>query len=763
MSVEGTAQVFGTEQWLEFAGRLHPLLLHLPIGLLAAAFLLEAVSAFRASAAVPRRLVIVGLALSAAIAASSGWLLGREADYAGELVDEHRLLGIAVAVVATLVALLDLFGRSEWSSVARRVALVACAGLTVIAGHHGGELTHGARFLSEKAPPVLAVLLGGPPREPAATDGSAASLLAASDGEFEGSTAARADATLVLGALERRCFECHGESKSKGDLRLDLLDGLLSVVSPGAPLGSTIYQRVTLPRDDEDAMPPTGAPLAEAEIAALARWIERGATEIDVEAELSTNRALAAAAESTVADVALASGARIAALVIDLGAPAAERRLEVDWGGTGVTPDAANLAALAPIAERVVELRLAGLDLAGEGLAGLGELPALDRAHLERSSAGDAEVATLAARAPRLRYLNLHSTRVTSLALPAIEGLERLEQLVLFDTALTPADVAELTAERQDLQVSFDGGLPSAPLADRPVRRVLAADASTGRIALLREVAIGHAELLWEHPIRDLHDIQWLGATTGEHGRVLFQDSWTHLLEVDTATDEVLWQYDAAASGEGPVEVHAFRRLEDGTTMVAESGRGRVVFVDAAGEIVDKFPLTLDGHSVHSDTRLVRPTPTGTFLVAHERDGVVREYDRTGQVVWEYDVPLFDREPAPGHGPEAHGDQVFCALRLADGDTLISTGNGSSLLRVRPSGSLRWHLGQDDVYGVRLAWTTALQELSGGNLLVGNCHAGPGQPQAVELTPAGELVWEFEDHELFGDALSNLVVVEAAP
>ena len=99
--------------------------------------------------------------------------------------------------------------------------------------------------------------------------------------------------------------------------------------------------------------------------------------------------------------------------------------------------------------------------------------------------------------------------------------------------------------------------------------------------------------------------------------------------------------------------------------MVAESGRGRIIFVDKAGEVVGAFPLSLDRPDAHHDTRLVRVTPKDTFLVAHENDGVVREYDRRGAVLWTFDVPLFGRDRAPGHGLEAHGDQCFdCYCRL---------------------------------------------------------------------------------------------------
>ncbi len=61
----------------------------------------------------------------------------------------------------------------------------------------------------------------------------------------------------------------------------------------------------------------------------------------------------------------------------------------------------------------------------------------------------------------------------------------------------------------------------------------------------------------------------------------------------------------------------------------------------------------------HRDTRMVRKLDTGNYLVCHEGDGCVREYDAKGKVVWEYKLDLGGRPRAPGHGPEGHGTDVY--------------------------------------------------------------------------------------------------------
>ncbi|MFZ4731797.1 MAG: DUF4432 family protein [Pirellulales bacterium] len=284
-----------------------------------------------------------------------------------------------------------------------------------------------------------------------------------------------------------------------------------------------------------------------------------------------------------------------------------------------------------------------------------------------------------------------------------------------------------------------------------PPRRVLAADDSTRTLAMIG--ADGGVE--WKRSVGPIHDLHLLPA-----GHVLYQDGWTRVIETDR-DGKVVWSYDARKEhGDRPVEIHAFERLPDGLTMVAESGPARIVEVDRDGVIRRVVPLRVDRPAVHSDTRNVRRTPVGTYLVAHERDGVVREYDSTGKVVWDYDVPLFGREPKGGHGPEAFGDQVYSAERLANGNTLIGTGNGHSVLEVTPAKEIVWQLSQTDLPGITLAWVTQVRRLANGNTQLVNCHAGPDNPQIIEVTPDKQAVWTFRDFTTFGNSLPVAVVFD---
>ena len=246
----------------------------------------------------------------------------------------------------------------------------------------------------------------------------------------------------------------------------------------------------------------------------------------------------------------------------------------------------------------------------------------------------------------------------------------------------------------------------------------------------------------WSTAWGGIHDLHAL-----ESGNVMVQRGAHEVVELDRTTGEVVWSYDSATSNgnEGrPVEVHAFQPLENERVMIVESGPARILEVErATGAVVREVSLVVDRPHPHTDTRLARKLPGGTYLVCHEADGKVREY------------------ADDGHGPEAFGNKVFSALRLPDGNTLIGTGNGHSVLEVTPEGEVVWSVHQDELPGIRLAWVTTLELLPNGNLVIGNCHAGPGQPLLVELDrTTKDVVWTFDRYDTFGNSVPNTQLLD---
>jgi outer membrane protein assembly factor BamB len=275
--------------------------------------------------------------------------------------------------------------------------------------------------------------------------------------------------------------------------------------------------------------------------------------------------------------------------------------------------------------------------------------------------------------------------------------------------------------------------------------RLVLVGASYGKNVLA--ICDAKGEVLWKHdtagPDRGHtghHDVHLL-----ENGNILFHDTWTKTQEI-TLGKEVVWEYESRTmnGNEGKrVDVHAFARLPNGQTMITESKVGRIIHVDSKGALQHSQPL---GEGGRKSTRLVRMTPQGSYLACAENPGVVTEYDATGKVIWEYAI----------------NTRVYGAIRLKNGNTLIASGSGKSIVEVNPEKEIVWEIKQT-VPGtdISLGWMTCLQEMPNGNFVIGNCHAGDKNPQIFEITRDKKVVWEFDEWELVGNGLACWEILDA--
>jgi mono/diheme cytochrome c family protein len=98
-----------------------------------------------------------------------------------------------------------------------------------------------------------------------------------------GATAAPVDFVRdVRPIFEQHCYECHGDKKQKGGLRLDVKSAALKGgdshgpdIIPGKAKQSHLLQVVTS-GDEDEVMPPKGTRLNATQVAVLTRWIDEG-------------------------------------------------------------------------------------------------------------------------------------------------------------------------------------------------------------------------------------------------------------------------------------------------------------------------------------------------------------------------------------------------------------------------------------------------------------------------------------------------------
>jgi len=251
-----------------FLGRFHPLVVHLPIGFLIFAFLLEIYGRWqkKSDLSMAISLALLAGAISALVASVLGYMLSLSGDYEEGMLDTHFWFGI----VTTLVTFLAWSLRSgklhipKLSGLKSNMASLTLVVLLVgVTGHYGGNLTHGSDYLVKYAPFGGTEKVVLPP---------IAKLEEAAVYDY-----------LVNPILETKCISCHNSRKKKGGLSFQ--DTLAfkkggkngDVFIAGNITESEMIKRVMLNPHHEDFMPPEGkTPLTDEEKSILSFWIEKG-------------------------------------------------------------------------------------------------------------------------------------------------------------------------------------------------------------------------------------------------------------------------------------------------------------------------------------------------------------------------------------------------------------------------------------------------------------------------------------------------------
>lgn len=277
-----------TESWVvQFLGRLHPLIVHFPIGLLVAAFFMEwmTLGGKRSGLREGIRWMIGIGAGSAVLASLLGWFLLRTGAYGGDTAVWHQWFGIGTAVLAVGVAwLLRRAHRIEcaypsggsirlaaWMHY--RIALSVCLVGIGVTGHLGARLTHGADYLSGAFPW----------NQPESMAGELLAEFRTADTETYTPQQLDRINLEVRALFAHRCYKCHSSEKQEGGLILDNEAGVRTggesgpILIKGNAAESEIMRRLLLPRDNEEAMPQKAEALSRDEIDLIGLWIDLGA------------------------------------------------------------------------------------------------------------------------------------------------------------------------------------------------------------------------------------------------------------------------------------------------------------------------------------------------------------------------------------------------------------------------------------------------------------------------------------------------------
>lgn len=446
-----------------FFGRFHPLVVHLPIGILLLAFLFECLSLSRNYKGLKKAVqpTLFWGSMFAIAAAVSGYFLRQEGGYEEELADLHQNFGIATAVLSLGVYVLRRRCKYWINDPIRRkqmrillfVPLVIFLSLT---GHWGGSLTHGEDYL-------FAVLSsrGQHPLDPATKIRSISNI---------------PDAVLyddvIEPILEARCYDCHSATKEKGDLRLDKVEYIVrggengKVISKGPADSSALFKRLMLPIEHDDHMPPGEKPqLSSSEIALIKYWLEEEAHFERPISQFVNSQKISAIIES------LQQAPRqswIPTEMVDVTNEEALRKL----GELGIKPvplaagnnhlmvsfaDIRNITdehinTLKEIKDQLVWLNLsytAITDAQLDGISGLSNLRVLYLNYTGISDAGLEKISGLT----ELRLLSLVGTGISDSSIRTLEKLKHLTKLFLYQTTLSDDAIRAFSEAHKEIEL----------------------------------------------------------------------------------------------------------------------------------------------------------------------------------------------------------------------------------------------------------------------------------------------------------------------
>jgi uncharacterized membrane protein len=435
---------------LEFVGHFHPLLVHLPIGILLTALFLQWLSArasYRSYASVVPVVLLMGV-IAAFLSCITGWILSTTDDYDHTLVGWHMWMGISVAFVSLLLYVKTINPRF---GINRKLLTLILLTLILVTGHLGGSLTHGSDYLTKP----LADIFGKD------------TLTNAVIKPVPNVQEAYVYSDVVKPILQTKCYSCHGENKQKGKLRMD--DSLLlmkggkdgKVILSGNAKESDLIKRLMLPVDNEDHMPPKEkSQPSENQIALLEWWISQGAgfgkkvREVVQPDKIipvlfalqKTTVTEKEAMDIPVAAVESADSGVISKLknhgVVVLPVAQNSHYLQANFV-TDTEINIEDLQLLSATKKQLIWLKLGYTNISDAEMAAIGQLGNLTRLNLEHTNISDNGLRAVQV-LQHLQYLNLVGTKVTLQGVMQLKELKSLHSLYLYQTNINRRDWTEV-------------------------------------------------------------------------------------------------------------------------------------------------------------------------------------------------------------------------------------------------------------------------------------------------------------------------------
>ncbi len=419
-------------------GRMHPLLVHLPIGILIFGILLSFFPQKEKNSLLPAiRLAFLLGGVGAIAAGISGFLQYQFEGFAWEEVRIHLVGGVLTAL-GSFGLFFHLRKKELIQSKGKAFALGLGLILT-ITGHLGGSLTHGENYFTEVLPLEIQSFLGieiKPEKGPELAEESWEEAVLFSE--------------VIQPILNQNCKSCHNPRNQKGELDLTTMEGLLAggedglIFTAGDAAHSELFARLILPKEDEKHMPPSSKKQpSKEEIALIESWIAGGGKENQTLAEANISRKLierfilkneipfypkSSLAQLSADSLATLKTAGFFAEAVEAGSGLLkvtctnfQEFQDVDW------------EKLAPYEKRIAYLDLSGTKVSDGLLDSLADLSNLTVLKLNITAISGNSLEKLA-QLPNLKLLYLNKTQVSLAQIQALTSSKSLQKVFVYET-----------------------------------------------------------------------------------------------------------------------------------------------------------------------------------------------------------------------------------------------------------------------------------------------------------------------------------------
>lgn len=448
---------------LIFFGRIHPLVVHFPIGFLILAALVEITTKWAKFQPLKNYIhYLWGLgSISALFAILFGYFLSLSGDYNEDTVFLHKWSGVALFLFSSICYYiskkqikLPFYGKS--------ILILIIVFTVFYTGHLGGNLTHGSTYLFEYAPNSIRSLVGMPKKE---IPRKKVTVLDSADVYLD----------LISPIMNNRCVSCHNQDKKKGDLDLTSYANLMKggengdVIIPNDAEASDFYRRITLPESHDDFMPSEGKkPLTKNEVLLIGWWINNNAPSNGYFSQLNPDKEIISKAKNIlgldknslfnkkvsppkkeIIDSLSNQGFILNKLMKD------NYYLEANFSLSEKSITPKGFETILQLKDQLIWLNLNHSNITDEYLMKIGQLENLIKLNVSRNNISDKGLMHLSG-LQNLESLNLYETNVSDSLLTVIPKLINLKRLYLSGSKANDSIINELKKKNEKLRIIFD-------------------------------------------------------------------------------------------------------------------------------------------------------------------------------------------------------------------------------------------------------------------------------------------------------------------